>query len=54
MKRAEIRTVTLPRKGSGGQQWKMVIEIKVENFRRLITLRSAVQVFRINRIIKSI
>lgn len=42
--RAEIRTLGLPYTSDDTQQWKMVVETKLENSRRLIILRSAVQV----------
>uniref|UniRef100_F1KPF0 Vacuolar protein sorting-associated protein 13A n=1 Tax=Ascaris suum TaxID=6253 RepID=F1KPF0_ASCSU len=41
--RAEIRTLGLPYTSDDTQQWKMVVETKLENSRRLIILRSAVQ-----------
>uniref|UniRef100_A0A914RBR8 Uncharacterized protein n=1 Tax=Parascaris equorum TaxID=6256 RepID=A0A914RBR8_PAREQ len=43
--RAEIRTLGLPYTSDDTQQWKMVVETKLENSRRLIILRSAVQVY---------
>lgn len=43
IRRAEARTITLPRKGDDGKQWKMVAETKIDNFRRLVYLRSTVQ-----------
>lgn len=42
--RAESRTFTLPWKSDTGKQWKLVIETKVENLRRLVYLHSTVQV----------
>ncbi|VDM41632.1 unnamed protein product [Toxocara canis] len=41
--RAETRSIGLPQKSDDGQQWKMIAETKLENSRRLIILRSAVQ-----------
>uniref|UniRef100_A0A158Q918 VP13A protein n=1 Tax=Elaeophora elaphi TaxID=1147741 RepID=A0A158Q918_9BILA len=41
--RSESRTFELPMKSDGGNQWKMVVETKVENMRRLIYLHSIVQ-----------
>ncbi|MFH4981578.1 hypothetical protein AB6A40_008287 [Gnathostoma spinigerum] len=41
--RAEIRTVSLPRTAENGKQWKLVVETKIENSRRLVILRSPVQ-----------
>lgn len=42
--RSESRTFELPMKSNDGKQWKVVVEIKVENMRRLIYLHSTVQV----------
>lgn len=42
--RSESRTFELPMKTDGGKQWKVVVETKVENMRRLIYLHSIVQV----------
>ncbi|VDM07504.1 unnamed protein product [Wuchereria bancrofti] len=41
--RSESRTFELPMKSNDGKQWKVVVEIKVENMRRLIYLHSTVQ-----------
>ncbi|VDN06934.1 unnamed protein product [Thelazia callipaeda] len=41
--RAESRTFTLPLKADDGKHWKIVVETKVENLRRLIYLHSTLQ-----------
>ncbi|KAL3998071.1 N-terminal region of Chorein a TM vesicle-mediated sorter family protein [Acanthocheilonema viteae] len=41
--RSESRTFELPMKSDSGKQWKVVVETKVENMRRLIYLHSTVQ-----------
>uniref|UniRef100_A0A158R6A3 VPS13 domain-containing protein n=1 Tax=Syphacia muris TaxID=451379 RepID=A0A158R6A3_9BILA len=41
--RAEIRALHLPRKDERGLNWKVISEIKIVDFRRLIILRSPIQ-----------
>ncbi|CAJ0565294.1 unnamed protein product, partial [Mesorhabditis spiculigera] len=42
--RADKWMLTLPKQSEGGKQWKMLVDVSIENSRRLITLRSHVQV----------
>lgn len=42
--RSESRTFELPVKSDTGKQWKVVVETKMANMRRLIYLHSVVQV----------